>query len=346
MSPTVHAGWIFHVDLDQFIAAVEVLRRPELRGRPVIVGGRGDPSERAVVATASYEARECGARSGMPLRIAARRCPEAVLLPMDMPQYIAASDRVMAALRTLGVVEVAGLDEAYVAADVVDPVGFARDIRATVQAATGLHCSIGVGDNTVRAKNATDFGKPRGSFMLTRDNWLEVMGPRPVMELWGIGPRMTKRLAPLGITTVSELAAMDPDVLREQFGPSVGQWYSDLGRGIGRTVLDPRPRVARSHSRETTYQQDLRTEEEMLSAVAVLARQVADDCARDGRPVMRLGLKVRYAPFFTVNRSRKLPAPTADRDEIAAAAVGLAQDRIEPGREIRLLGVRGEMVEP
>ncbi|WP_460820632.1 Y-family DNA polymerase, partial [Nocardioides ungokensis] len=158
--------WVLHVDLDQFIAAVEVLRRPELAGRPVVVGGRGDPTERGVVATASYEAREYGVGSGMPLRVAARKCPDAVFLPADRAAYDAASAEVMATLRSLEwggvpvVVEVLGWDEAFVAAGVPagegegggspehgDPRDFAQEIRARVLEATGLHCSVGIGDN-------------------------------------------------------------------------------------------------------------------------------------------------------------------------------------------------------
>src|SRR4051794_17333134 len=172
MSP---ARWVLHVDLDQFIAAVEVLRRPELAGLPVIVGGRGDPSERAVVSTASYEARAFGVGSGMPLRLAARKAPDAVILPVDAPVYEAASTQVMSTLRGMdgAVVEVLGWDEAFVGVRSADPQAFARRIQAAVLAATRLHCSVGIGDNKVRAKIATGFGKPRGMFVLTAANWFE-----------------------------------------------------------------------------------------------------------------------------------------------------------------------------
>ncbi len=200
--------WVLHVDLDQFIAAVEVLRRPELAGRPVIVGGRGDPTERAVVSTASYEARALGVGSGMPLRIAARKAPEAVLLPVDGPAYTAASEHVMAALREVPddtgriVVEVLGWDEAFLGVTTADPEALAHRVRAAVLAATGLHSSVGIGDTKVRAKIATGFGKPQGVFRLTRDNWFEVMGTRPTIDLWGVGSKVSKRLAAHGIVTV------------------------------------------------------------------------------------------------------------------------------------------------
>ena len=202
------APWVLHVDMDQFIAAVEILRRPELAGLPVIVGGRGDPTERAVVSTATYEAREFGVRSGMPLKLAVRRCPDAVLLPVDAPAYEAASAVVMATLRAIpgAVVEVLGWDEAFVGIETDDPEAVARTIQADVLEATALHCSVGIGDTKVRAKIATDFGKPRGMFRLTRENWFAVMGDRPTKDLWGIGSRISERLAALGITTVLELA--------------------------------------------------------------------------------------------------------------------------------------------
>jgi DNA polymerase-4 len=160
--------FVLHADLDQFIAAVEVLRRPELRGKPVVVGGRGDPTARGVVSTASYEARRFGIGSGMPLRTAARKCPEAVFLPVDAPAYRASSERAMAVLaRFPAVLEVAGWDEAFLQAEVPDPEALARDIQEAVRGDTGLVCSVGVGDNKLRAKLASGFAKPGGVFRLT-----------------------------------------------------------------------------------------------------------------------------------------------------------------------------------
>ena len=338
--------WVLHVDLDQFIAAVEVLRRPELAGRPVIVGGRGDPTERAVVSTASYEAREFGVGSGMPLRLAARKVPEAVILPVDAPAYTEASERVMDTLRGLGaVVEVLGWDEAFLGVETDEPEAFAERVRAAVLDATSLHCSVGIGDNKVRAKIATGFGKPRGVFRLTRETWFEVMGDRPTIDLWGVGSKVSKRLSGHGIHTVRELADADEAVLVGEFGPRMGVWYSQLGRGIGSAVVDDSPWIARGHSRETTYQSNLTTPDEVRDAVRDLASQVFDDTVKEGRPVFRVTLKVRYAPFYTQTKARKLPAPTSDRADVVAAAVALTAS-LDPGREVRLLGVRAEMVMP
>lgn len=342
------AEWVLHVDMDQFIAAVEVLRRPELAGVPVIVGGRGDPTERAVVSTASYEAREYGIGSGMPLKIAARKAPpDAVFLPVDHEAYEVASHEVMATLRALpGVVlEVIGWDECFLGVDTDDPETVAASAQAAVREATGLHCSVGIGDNKVRAKIATEFGKPRGMSRLTVDNWFEVMGEKPTRDLWGVGPKVSKRLADHGISTVRQLADADQQELIAEFGPRMGVWYRELGAGIGPRTVDDTPWLARSHSRETTYQENLTTPDQVADAIRELASNAFDDCAAEGRPVMRVHLKVRYAPFETRTFGRKLAAPTERRDDVVDAAVALGET-LDPAREVRLLGVRAEMTMP
>ena len=341
------APWVLHVDMDQFIAAVEVLRRPELAGLPVIVGGRGDPTERGVVSTASYEARAFGVRSGMPLRTAARRCPTAVVLPVDKPAYDAASAVVMNTLRAApgAVVEVLGWDEAFVGVEATDPEVVAHGIQRDVLAATSLHCTVGIGDTKVRAKIATEFGKPRGTFRLTRDTWFDVMGERPTRDLWGVGGRISQRLADLGVRTVRELAEAQDALLAAEFGPQTGPWLGALGRGESSSEVDDTPWVPRAHGRETTYQRDLVDRSEVEDALRVLAAQVVDDIAAEGRPCARVHLKVRFAPFFTVNRSRKLAEPTEDAGSVADTALSLFR-ALGDERPVRLLGVRAEMVPP
>jgi DNA polymerase-4 len=340
------AYWVLHVDLDQFLAAVEVLRRPELAGRPVVVGGKGDPTQRAVVATASYEARQHGVRSGMPLRTAAKRCPEAVFLPADNAHYEAVSEEVMATLRARPgvVVEVMGWDEAFVGAEVDDPEELAHAIRADVLARTRLRCSIGIGDNMLRAKLATQFAKPGsgdGAYRLTAANWAEVMFDRPTEALWGIGTKTARKLADRGITTVRELAAADPAALAAELGPALGPWYVQLGRGIGRAVVEGTPWVPRSRSHETTFQENLTDWADVRSEVAALARRVAAEIDGAGRPAVRVAVKVRFAPFSTYTRSATLDAPTTDGDRFAAAALDVLE--LFPSRRpVRLLGVRAE----
>ncbi|MDP9985594.1 DNA polymerase-4 [Arthrobacter oryzae] len=338
--------WVLHVDLDQFIAAVEVLRRPELAGKPLIVGGRGDPTERAVVSTASYEARAFGVGSGMPLRIAARKVPDAVILPVDHGAYLEASEKVMAVLRSQPgtTVQVLGWDEAFVGVETTDPEAFARQLQEAILAETLLHCSVGIGDTLLRAKVATSFGKPAGVFRLTEENWLDVMGSRPTVELWGVGTKISRRLATLGIKTVAELAAADPSDLVPEFGPKMGPWYAQLGRGDGSRVVDDTPWVPRGHSRETTFQRDLTDPERIRDAVRELAARVLEDVAAEGRPVIGLTLKVRYAPFTTRTYARKIPQ-TSDPADVLSRALDLAA-KIEPGQPIRLLGLRAEMTMP
>ncbi|WP_412537715.1 DNA polymerase IV [Longispora sp. K20-0274] len=340
--------WVLHVDLDQFVAAVEVLRRPELRGRPVVVGGDGDPTKRGVVSTASYEARAFGVHSGLPLRVAARKCPEAVFLAVDADAYLAASEDVMATLRGFdAVVEVLGWDEAFVGVDTDDPEGVAREIQRRVLEATRLHCTVGIGDNKLRAKLATGFGKPAGVFRLTGATWFEVLGDRPTDALWGIGSRTAKKLAAAGVDTVGQLAAADPVELAARFGPATGPWLVRLGRGEDHSPVSDSPWVARSRSRETTFQRDLADWDEVRREVGVLARRVADDVAGEDRAAVRVVVKVRFAPFATHTHGHALPAPTTDPAAIEEAA-SAALDGFADRRPVRLLGVRAEFekVEP
>lgn len=339
--------WVLHVDMDQFLAAVELLRRPELVGLPVIVGGRGDPTQRAVVSTASYEARAFGIRSGMPLKTAVRRCPDAVFLPVDLPTYQAASEQVMATLRAHpgAVVQVLGWDEAFVGIDTDDPEDTARGLQRAVLAATGLHCSVGIGDTLVRAKIATDFGKPRGVYRLTAATWLDVMGERPVSALWGVGARTADRLEPLGIRTVAQLAMTEEAPLIVEFGPNTGGHLRNLGRGGTSNTVDDAPWVARAHGHESTYQCDLTDPADVVAALRTLADQVVADLRAEGRACSRVHLKVRFAPFFTFTKVRKLTEPTYDAELIAATALELLH-QLHDTRPIRLLGVRAEMVPP
>ena len=298
--------WVLHVDMDQFIAAVEVSRHPDLRGKPVVVGGDGDPTKRGVVSTASYEAREFGVHSGQPLRTAAKRCPDCVFLPVDADAYNEVSARVMAVLRETGCpVEALGWDEAFVGAETEDPESFARGLAADVKAATDLDCSVGIGDNKLQAKIATGFGKPAGVSRLTSTAWFDVLGDRPPDAIWGIGAKTTAKLAALGITTVRQLAEADPQRLAKEFGPMTGPWLVLLGNGRGESEVDSTPYVPRSHGREVTFQRNLTDWTEVAAEIARLARQVAAEVT--GRPVARVVVKVRYAPFDTVTHGTAVP---------------------------------------
>ena len=239
--------WVLHVDLDEFIAAVEVLRRPELADKPVVVGGDGDPTKRGVVSTANYVARRFGVGSAMPLRTAYKRVPDAVFLPVDEAAYLEASGRVMDVLRSFDdvVVQVLGWDEAYVGVSSADPQGLARSMQERVLERTQLWCSIGVGDTKLRAKLGSGFAKPRGVFMLTRDNWSFVMGAQPVDALWGIGTKTARKLHLIGIRLVEQLASADEELLAEAFGPRTGPWLRELATGEGSAEVSDAPHVAR-----------------------------------------------------------------------------------------------------
>jgi nucleotidyltransferase/DNA polymerase involved in DNA repair len=363
--------WVLHVDMDQFIAAVEVIRRPELRGRPVVVGGDGDPAKRGVVSTASYEAREFGVHSGQPLRTAAKRCPDCVFLPVDADAYNEVSARVMNVLREKGdPVEVLGWDEAFVRVETDEPEQYARGLAADVRAATDLDCSVGIGDNKLQAKIATGFGKPAGVATLTTATWFDVLGEQPPDAIWGIGAKTKAKLAALGVATVGQLARADPGRLAKEFGPTTGPWLVLLGNGRGESEVDPTPYVPRSHGREVTFQRNLTDWTQITAEVARLARQVAAEVT--DRPVARVVVKVRYAPFVTVTHGSSLPAeeqsppgappprtqalPLDDlpaRSEPAATqwaatierAAHAALAMFTPGRPVRLLGVRAEFAD-
>ena len=339
--------WVLHVDLDQFQAAVEVRRNPDLAGLPVIVGGNGDPSEpRKVVTCASYPAREFGVHAGMPLRTAARKCPDATFLPLDTDAYDEASEEVMGLLRDFGhPVEVWGWDEAYVGADVDDPVHLAEQIREVVAAGTGLSCSVGISDNKQRAKVATGFGKPAGIYALTEDNWMAVMGDREVDALWGVGPKTAKKLAGMGITTVADLASTDAQLLTSTFGPTTGLWILLLAKGGGDTDVSAEPWVPRSRSHVITFPRDLTDRAEIDSAVVELANQTLEEIVGQGRVVTRVAVTVRTKTFFTRTKIRKLPSVSTDAETITRTALELL-GQFELDRPVRLLGVRLELAPP
>jgi DNA polymerase IV len=329
--------------MDSFLAAVEVRRRPELRGRPVVVGGDGDPTRpRQVVATASYEARAFGVHSGMPLARALRRCPDAVFLPSDHPAYDEASVEVMDALRSSGhPIEVLGWDEAFLGAEVAEPEALAAALRGAVAERTGLTCAVGIGDTKERAKMATGFAKQTAPrvYRLDSANWMSIMGHRHVAELWGIGRRTAARLADHDLRTVRELALADRDDLAHWFGPTIGPGLRRLARGGGARGISAEPWVARSKSRQVTYPTDLTEPALVADHVAELARELCADVVADGRRATHVGVTVRTSTFFTQVKTGKLPSATTDPDVVEAGARRVL-DRFEINRPVRLLGVR------
>jgi DNA polymerase-4 len=330
---------IAHVDMDAFFVAVELLRRPELRGRPVIVATGTDPHARGVVMTASYEARKYGVHSALPLAVAHRRCPKAVLIPRDIELYRRASTKVMGILREYSdLVEVAGLDEAYLdLSGSPAPKARAREIKQRIRAETRLTCSVGIAPNKLLAKIASDLEKPDGLSLLPRERVLEAVGDRPASLLPGVGPRTRERLAGIGIRTVRDLAEARPDLMERTFGPRLGQSLRQTANGHDdrRVVTE---RAPKSESRETTFPADVSDRAALRETLDGLAREVGERLGRDGYTGRTVTLKIRLRPFRTHTRSRTLPQPTAD-PKVVRAVAGELLDRFELDAPVRLLGV-------
>ncbi len=328
---------IAHLDVDAFYASVELLRRPELRGRPVIVSGSGP---RAVVTTASYEARAYGVGSAMPTSRARRLCPDAVLIPPDFTAYREVSKVVMGLVRAqVAQVEVLGLDEAYLDLEgLMAPRAAMRRLVAEIREATGLDASVGIGPNRLVAKVASDAEKPRGFVVLSREEACERFAGAPPGLIPGIGPKTVARLEALGITTLGALARTPVETLTAAFGANHG---SDLQRRAcfhGSDAVVP-VREAVSESRETTFDVDIADPAEMERRIRDLAVQL---CARLAEKDVRgrnVAIKVRLDDFTTVTRARMLPAATNDAALVADVAALLLRG-YGPPRPVRLLGVR------
>jgi DNA polymerase-4 len=370
--------FIAHLDMDAFYASVELLTRPELRGMPVVIGGRRrivddqpagavptlrEYSGRGVITTATYEARALGVSSGMGLMKAAKLAPDALLLPADFDQYRRYSHLFKDAVRAIApLVEDRGIDEIYMdltelvtaggASGEAGPWKCAREVavsvQAAVRAATGLSCSIGVTPNKLLSKIASDLEKPGGVTILSHADVPARIWPLPVRKVNGIGPKATARLEALGIRTIGELAQADPQTLLEHFGKSCGAWMHDAahGRDDREVVVYSEPK---SISRETTFEDDLhpvRDREQLSRIFTDLCVRVADDLQRKGYVGKTIGLKLRYDNFKTVTRDCTIDAPTRDPVRIRRAA-GECLKRVALDRRIRLLGVRvGSLSKP
>ena len=336
MRTIVRAQVIAHVDMDAFYVSIELLRRPELRGKPVVVAHDGP---RGVVTTASYEARRFEVHSALPMVTARRRCPDLVLVPVDMPLYRRGSAKVMTTLREFSeVVEVVGLDEAYVdLSGSPVPQSRGREIKRRVKEETKLGCSIGLAPNKLMAKIASDLDKPDGFFVLDGDNWLPTVGEKPASLLPGVGPRTSARLTEMGIETVAQLARADRDLLARTFGPKHGDGLGERANGAGSSTLETE-RKRKSESRETTFPHDVSDRGELVSTLERLARSVCEGLKAEGNRGRTITLKIRLRPFDTFTRSRTIEAPTRDPAAVAAVARELLA-RFDPHDPVRLIGV-------
>jgi DNA polymerase IV len=334
---------ILHVDMDAFFASVELARRPELRGRPVIVGGES----RSVVLAATYEARAFGVHSAMPMAQARRLCPRAVVVPPDQAAYREVSRAVMAVLHDVtALVEQVSVDEAFL--DVSGarrrcgpPRVVAEQIRSRVRAELGVTCSVGIAATKFVAKLASGFAKPDGVMLVPRASTVDFLHTLPVAALWGVGERTRASLARLGITTVADLAAADVATVQRAVGGVAGAHLHDLAWG-----RDPRPvvphRQEKSVGAETTLSEDTRDLTVLEAHLLALSDRCASQLRGRGAVARTVGLKVRTADFQTVTRARTLAVPTDTAGEIHRVARELLAGVDLGGRSVRLVGVRTE----
>jgi len=358
---------IAHLDMDAFYASVELLRYPELRGQPVVIGGGGDRrpvrlpdgtwryarlrdyAGRGVITTATYEARALGAHSGMGVMKAAALAPDAILLPVDFDEYRKYSRLFKAAVRSLApCVEDRGIDEIYV--DLTELPGARADAGRTIgqqlkdavrDATGGLSCSIGITPNKLLSKICSDLEKPDGLTLLALADIPSRIWPLPAKKINGIGPKASEKLAGFGVHTIGELAAAEPDFLVASFGKSYGAWLHDAahGRDTRDVVTYSEPQ---SISRETTFDRDLHAVRDRATLGAIfteLCVELAGDLARKGYASKTIGIKLRFDDFKIVTRDLTLPAHTMDARAIRRAA-GECLKRVDLTRRLRLLGVR------
>ena len=361
-----HQRLVAHLDMDAFYASVELLRYPELRGQPVVIGGgrRHQPitrpdgtrefsllrdyTGRGVVTTSTYAARAFGVHSGMGVMKSAQLAPSAILLPVDFDEYRKYSRLFKAAVRSIApLVEDLGIDEIYI--DLTDVPGAQQDrgraiatrLKEAVKSATGLTCSIGVTPNKLLSKICSDLDKPDGLTLLDPADIPARIWPLPAKKVNGIGPKATVRLAALGIHTIGDVAAADPALLLQHFGRSFGSWLHEAshGRDERAVVTFSEPR---SISRETTFERDLhaiRDRAELGRIFTELCEQLAGDLSRKGYAGKTIGIKLRFDDFKSVTRDLTLPAHTMDARDIRRAA-GACLKRVDLTRRLRLLGVR------
>ncbi len=327
--------------MDAFFAAVEQNRHPELKGRPVVIGGGGDPTQRGVVSTASYEARKFGIHSAMPLMTAYKLCPQAVFLPVDYEEYSRVSEIIKNTLRQFTpLMEDVGIDEAFL--DISDVEGssseISEEIKKRIFNETGLTCSIGIGPNKLLAKIASDMQKPDGLTIIAEADVEARIWPLTARKLWGVGPKTEAHLKDMGIDTIGDIAGMPLETLVQTFGNSYGRFLYESSRGIDESPLvthwEPK-----SSSRETTFQRDTDNWQAIARNLAELTKEVVADLKRSGYKGKNVTVKVRFSDFKTVTRAKTLREATDSLEEIRRAAFECL-GRIELGRKVRLIGVR------
>ncbi|WP_353814290.1 DNA polymerase IV [Agromyces sp. SYSU T00266] len=337
---------VLHVDMDAFFVSVELLRRPELRGRPVLVGGTAG---RGVVAAASYEARRFGVNSAMPMSVALQRCPNAIVLRGDHRRYSEYSERVMTIFRELTpLVEPLSIDEAFLDVSGArrlhgSPAEIAWTIRRRVHDETGLTCSVGVAASKYVAKVASSRAKPDGMLVVPAAETTAFLHPLPVSALWGVGRVTEESLLKLGLRTVGDVAEMPEAALARAVGPALAARLIRLADGIDPRDVETR-RVEKSIGHETTFHHDLVAHDEIARELLRLATDVGVRLRRAGMLARTVTLKLRYGDFTTVTRSRTLAEPTDVARRIYEEALVPLGELVGDGRRIRLIGVRAEQL--
>jgi DNA polymerase IV len=328
---------VAHLDMDAFYVSVELRRRPELRGRPVIVAGSGP---RAVVTTASYEARRFGVGSAMPAARARRLCPDAVVIEPDFTHYRETSATVMAIVRShVATVEVVGLDEAYLElTGLAAPHAAMRLVAHEIRSATGLGCSVGIGPSKLVAKVASDAEKPNGFVVLSREQARERFAAAPPGLVPGIGPKTAERLLALGIDTLGKLAATPSEQLAARFGPRFGVELARRGRFEDDAPVTEERKVI-SESREVTFDRDITDLAQLEQVLERLVGRLCDALGAQRRRGRTIGIKVRLDDFSTHTRSRTLTEPAGSVERVGPVALELLR-RFAAPRPVRLLGVR------
>ncbi len=333
---------IIHADLDAFYASVEQLDNPELRGRPVVVGGA--PEQRGVVAAASYEVRAFGVRSAMPMSRALRLCPDAVRVPPRFPRYAEMSAQIMVIFRALTpLVEPLSLDEAFLdvsgwVADGADPERIARELKQEVKERVQLTLSVGVGASKSVAKIASDLGKPDGLVVVPPGTEAGFLAPLPIRALWGVGPKTEQALRLAGVRTFGDLARRGTADAERLLG-SHGASLHLMARGIDdRDVETERER--KSVGAETTFAQDLSDGSELRRKLHEIAREVAVRLDQTHARAQTVALKLRYAHFRTITRQSSVKPPVSSEAEIAAIAQTLLDAVVAEGDRFRLLGIQ------
>lgn len=327
--------------MDAFFASVEQKRHPDLKDKPVVIGGSGDPTKRGVVSTANYEARKYGIHSAMPLITAYKLCPRAVFLPVDMEEYSRSSEAFKIVLRNFcPVMEDVGIDEAFLDLSDIDKTSeqIAHEIKEQILSATGLTCSIGIAPNKLLAKIASDMQKPDGLTIITEHDIESRIWQLPVRKLWGVGPKTEALLKEISIHTIGGLAAVPLEKLIEDFGKSYGHYLYEASRGIDDSpfVTDWEPK---SMSRETTFQMDTNHWQTIAKNLADLTRETVTELKEREYSCRNVTVKIRFNDFKTHTRGTTLDGPT-DKLEVIRKAAFFCLGNFDLKKKVRLVGIK------